>query len=81
MNVVYCHSFCSLAEASVSSSDTPSKQSSPSPPPLPPRQAIVTAIYDCFPDHEDELAFKEGERIVVTKKHTLDWWVSLGGLS
>ena len=81
MNVVYCHSFCFLAEDSVSSSDTPSKQSSPSPPPLPPRQAIVTAIYDCFPDHEDELAFKEGERIVVTKKHTLDWWVSQGGLS
>ncbi len=78
MNAVYCLSYSFHSDAAVSNPDVPSKHSSPPPPPLPPRQAIVTAIYDCFPDHADELAFKEGERIVVTKKHTLDWWVSLG---
>lgn len=78
MSTVYRLSDSFHSDATVSGPDVPSKHTSPLPPPLPPRQAIVTAIYDCFPDHEDELAFKEGERIVVTKKHTLDWWVSLG---
>jgi 3-hydroxymyristoyl/3-hydroxydecanoyl-(acyl carrier protein) dehydratase len=38
----------------------------------------VTALYDCEPDQSDELGFKEGDRIVVTKKLSRDWWVSEG---
>lgn len=34
----------------------------------------VTALYDCDPDQPDELGFKEGETIVVTKKLSKDWW-------
>ncbi len=41
---------------------------------------MVEALYDCEADHNDELGFKEGEKIVVTKKMNRDWWVS-GGLS
>ena len=37
---------------------------------------VVEALYDCDPDHQDELGFKEGDRIVVTKKLNKDWWVS-----
>lgn len=37
---------------------------------------IVTALYDCDPDHPDELGFKEGEKLVVTRKMSKDWWVS-----
>lgn len=37
---------------------------------------MVEALYDCDPDHPDELGFKEGEKIVVTKKMSKDWWVS-----
>ncbi len=37
---------------------------------------MVTALYDCDPDQRDELGFKEGEKIVVTKKLSKDWWVS-----
>ena len=37
---------------------------------------VVEAQYDCDPDHPDELGFKEGEKIVVTKKMSKDWWVS-----
>ena len=39
-------------------------------------QLVVTALYDCEPDQQDELGFKEGEKIVVTKKLSKDWWVS-----
>ena len=47
-------------------------------PSLPPSQPnlVVEALYDCDPDHEDELGFKEGDKIVVTKKLNRDWWVS-----
>ena len=37
---------------------------------------VVVALYDCDPDHKDELGFREGDRIVVTKKLNKDWWVS-----
>lgn len=37
---------------------------------------VVEALYDCDPDHVDELGFKEGDKIVVTKKLNKDWWVS-----
>ena len=37
---------------------------------------LVEAVYDCTPDHRDELDFKEGDVIVVTKKISKDWWVS-----
>ena len=37
---------------------------------------MVVALYDCQPDRKDELGFKEGERIVVTRKINHDWWVS-----
>jgi hypothetical protein len=37
---------------------------------------VVEALYDCDPDHQDELGFKEGDKIVVTKKLNKDWWVS-----
>ena len=37
---------------------------------------LVEALYDCTPDHRDELEFREGETIVVTKKVSKDWWVS-----
>ena len=50
----------------------------PRPPPVPPRQAIVTALYSCSPDQPDELAFQEGDKIVIVKKHSEDWWVSEG---
>lgn len=36
----------------------------------------MEAQFDCDPDHPDELGFKEGEKIVVTKKLNKDWWVS-----
>ncbi len=36
----------------------------------------MVALFDCEPDHKDELGFKEGEKIVVTKKLNKDWWVS-----
>jgi Arf-GAP/SH3 domain/ANK repeat/PH domain-containing protein len=35
---------------------------------------VVVALYDCQPDRKDELGFKEGERIVVTRKINNDWW-------
>lgn len=38
---------------------------------------VVKALYDCDPDQPDELGFKEGEKIVVTKKINKDWWVSI----
>ena len=37
---------------------------------------VVTAQYDCEPDHPDELEFKEGDKLVVTRKLSKDWWVS-----
>ena len=37
---------------------------------------IVEGLYDCNPDHKDELEFREGELIVVTKRLNKDWWVS-----
>lgn len=37
---------------------------------------MVTAQYDCNPDHPDELGFKEGQKLVVTRKLNKDWWVS-----
>lgn len=37
---------------------------------------MVETLYDCEADHTDELGFKEGERIVITKKMSKDWWVS-----
>ena len=37
---------------------------------------VVEALYDCDPDHKDELGFREGDKIVVTKKLNKDWWVS-----
>ena len=52
----------------------------PRPPPVPPRQAIVTALYSCSPDQPDELAFQEGDKIVIVKKHSEDWWVSEGAI-
>lgn len=36
---------------------------------------VVVAHYDCLPDRKDELGFREGERIVVTRKINSDWWV------
>ena len=41
-----------------------------------PGRMLVEAVYDCSPDHRDELEFKEGEMIIVTKKISKDWWVS-----
>ncbi len=41
-----------------------------------PGRLLVEAVYDCSPDHRDELEFKEGEMIIVTKKVSKDWWVS-----
>ena len=41
-----------------------------------PGRMLVEAVYDCTPDHRDELEFKEGEMIIVTKKISKDWWVS-----
>ncbi len=46
----------------------------PHPPPM--GLLLVEGVYDCTPDHRDELSFKEGEIIVVTKKVSKDWWVS-----
>jgi len=37
---------------------------------------MVEALYDCEADHPDELGFKEGEHIIVTKMMNKDWWVS-----
>ena len=48
------------------------------PPPQPVHQftgLVVEAQFDCLPDRKDELGFREGERIVVTKKLNADWWV------
>ena len=42
-----------------------------------PELMLVEALYDCNPDHKDELGFSEGERIMVTKKLNRDWWVSM----
>lgn len=38
---------------------------------------MVTAQFDCDPDQLDELGFKEGDKIVVIKKLSKDWWVSV----
>lgn len=35
---------------------------------------VVIAQYDCDPDHQDELGFREGDRLVVVKKLNQDWW-------
>lgn len=35
----------------------------------------VKTIYDCEADNEDELAFAEGEVIVVTGEEDQEWWV------
>lgn len=40
---------------------------------------VVEALYDCNPDHRDELGFQDGERLIVTKKLNRDWWVSMQG--
>ena len=48
----------------------------PSSIPIMQHNLVVEAMYDCDPDHEDELGFKEGDKIVVTKKLNKDWWVS-----
>ena len=42
-----------------------------------PALMLVEALYDCNPDHKDELGFSEGERLIVTKKLNRDWWVSV----
>ncbi|XP_064381820.1 arf-GAP with SH3 domain, ANK repeat and PH domain-containing protein 1-like isoform X2 [Halichondria panicea] len=39
-----------------------------------PGRLLVEAVFDCSPDHRDELEFKEGEMIIVTKKVSKDWW-------
>lgn len=39
-------------------------------------KVVMEGLYDCNPDHRDELEFREGELIVVTKKLNKDWWVS-----
>ena len=38
-------------------------------------KVVVEALYDCVPDHRDELGFREGEKVVITKKLNRDWWV------
>lgn len=40
----------------------------------------VKTIYDCEADNEDELAFAEGEVIVVTGEEDQEWWVGNSGL-
>lgn len=35
----------------------------------------VKTIYDCEADNEDELAFAEGEVIIVTGEEDQEWWV------
>lgn len=35
----------------------------------------VKTIYDCEADNEDELAFSEGEVIIVTGEEDQEWWV------
>lgn len=37
-------------------------------------KVVVEALYDCVPDHRDELGFREGEKVVITKKLNRDWW-------
>ena len=37
---------------------------------------LVKALYDCNPDRNDELGFKEGDKLVITAKLNDDWWVS-----
>lgn len=39
-----------------------------------PTLLLAEALYDCNPDHKDELGFSEGERLIVTKKLNRDWW-------
>ncbi|XP_011402926.1 PREDICTED: arf-GAP with SH3 domain, ANK repeat and PH domain-containing protein 2-like [Amphimedon queenslandica] len=46
------------------------------PPPVPTTTVVVEAIYNCVPDRPDELAFSEGDKIVVVTKLNKDWWVS-----
>lgn len=36
--------------------------------------ACVETLFDCFADNEDEISFKEGERIYVTDDSDADWW-------
>lgn len=40
----------------------------------------VKTIYDCEADNEDELAFAEGEVIVVTGEEDQEWWVGISYL-
>lgn len=35
---------------------------------------LVKALYDCNPDRNDELGFKEGDKLVITAKLNDDWW-------
>jgi hypothetical protein len=39
-----------------------------------PRQPVVVAQYACVAEHWDELAFKAGDKIVVTKMEDPGWW-------
>lgn len=40
----------------------------------------VKTIYECEADNEDELAFAEGEVIIVTGEEDQEWWVSASRL-
>lgn len=40
----------------------------------------VKTIYDCEADNEDELAFAEGEVIIVTGEEDQEWWVGTSRL-
>lgn len=40
----------------------------------------VKTIYECEADNEDELAFAEGEVIIVTGEEDQEWWVGISRL-
>ena len=49
------------------------------PPKPPPVLYIVEAQFDCELDHNNELAFQEGNKIAVIKVHCNDWLVRIVG--
>ena len=63
-----------------SGASSPSKGaggSSRIPPPMPPREVTATALYDFVAQRPDDLPFKKGDQILITKRtdSTNDWWV------
>ena len=40
-------------------------------------EQIAIALYDYTPSHSDELDFKEGDQIIITRKTESDWWMGI----